>query len=131
MSLLRTETCSSQSLKGEARQIKDYMLWHKDCLYTSLEIMHSQHIETDHMRIPRLAINILLYLIQHPLAEDTIEGIVEWWVLKQSVDQRVSAVKKALAQLVATGLVLESRRKDGKVYYHLNQSTMAESNQLR
>lgn len=103
------------------------MLWHKDCLYSTLEIMHLQHIETGHMRPPRLAINILLYLIQHPLAEDTVEGIVEWWLLKQSVHQRVSAVKDALAQLVETGLVLESRSKDGKVYYHLNQSTITES----
>jgi hypothetical protein len=74
------------------------------------------------MMTSRLASHILSYLTKHPRAQDTLEGIVEWWVLEQGVEQRVVAVKDALAKLVAQGSVLQGERPDGRVYYKLNQS---------
>jgi hypothetical protein len=82
------------------------------------------------MATSQLATDILSYLIEHPMAEDTVEGIVEWWILKQSIEQRVVTVKDALAQLVAGGFVLERKRIDGRIYYQLNQSSLEESKKI-
>ncbi|MBX3304659.1 MAG: hypothetical protein KF751_01265 [Nitrospira sp.] len=60
------------------------------------------------------------------MAQDTLEGIVEWWILEQGVEQRFMAVKDALVKLVAQGFVLQGERTDGRVYYKLNQSMLGE-----
>jgi hypothetical protein len=64
-----------------------------------------------------IADEILGYLANHPGAQDTVEGIQEWWLLKQRIRPAVAAVKKALAELVAQGLVAESRSRDGRWHY--------------
>jgi DNA-binding transcriptional regulator PaaX len=64
------------------------------------------------------------------MAQDTLDGIAEWWVLEQGVEQRVMAVKDALARLVAQGFVLQGERTDGRVYYKLNQSMLGEVRRL-
>jgi hypothetical protein len=69
----------------------------------------------------QLAYDILAYLVEHPMAQDTIEGIVEWWLLTQEVEKRTVAVKAALAELVTQGFVLERQGREGRVYYHLNE----------
>jgi len=74
----------------------------------------------------QLTSDILSYLSKHPMAQDTLEGIVEWWVLEQGVEQRVMAVKDALARLMTQGYVLQGKRTDGRVYYKLNERMLAE-----
>jgi len=72
------------------------------------------------MMTSQLADDILAYLVEHPMAQDTVEGIVEWWLLKQEVEKQTVAVKAALAELVRQGFVLERQGREGRVYYHLN-----------
>ena len=50
-----------------------------------------------------LAYEILKYLVRHPQAQDTVEGIVEWWLMEQRIVNASAEVKVALAEL--TGLV--------------------------
>jgi len=64
-----------------------------------------------------LAEHILGYLTGHPEAQDTIEGITEWWLLEQRIRLQISEVKQALAELVARGLVVESQGRDGRIRY--------------
>jgi hypothetical protein len=54
-----------------------------------------------------VARDILAYLVEHSRAQDTLEGIVQWWVLEQSIKRGTAEVQTALAELVAQGLVLE------------------------
>ena len=61
--------------------------------------------------------DILGYLADHPQAQDTVEGIVEWWVLEQRIRRTTTKVKAALAQLVAENLVTARTGKTGRVYY--------------
>jgi hypothetical protein len=68
-----------------------------------------------------MAENILAYLATHPEAQDTMEGIVEWWLLEQEIRRSTAQVKAALAELVAQGLVLERRGKDGQIHYRINR----------
>ena len=64
---------------------------------------------------------ILAYLVNHPEAQDTLEGIVEWWLLERAIKFQEAQVKKALSDLVAKGLILEKKGTDSQVYYRINQ----------
>lgn len=68
-----------------------------------------------------IAHDILAYLVDNPAAEDTLEGIAEWWLLEQRAKQRIPQVKEAIAQLVADGLLLEQRGKDARIRYRVNR----------
>lgn len=69
----------------------------------------------------QVAYKILAYLTEHPKAQDTLEGIVEWWLLEQKIKRRIAEVKKALAELVTKGLVVERKGKDSRSYYRINR----------
>jgi hypothetical protein len=58
---------------------------------------------------------ILAYLVDHPEAQDTVEGIVAWWVLEQRLKRQTSRVKEALAELVAGESVIARRRRDARI----------------
>jgi hypothetical protein len=60
---------------------------------------------------------ILGYLKDCPDAEDTLEGISEWWVLDQLIKHRTQHVQKVLESLVAQGLLSEERGPDGRKRY--------------
>jgi hypothetical protein len=60
---------------------------------------------------------ILDYLAEHPAAQDTLRGIVEWWLMKQRIAQSTADVEAALAKLVAAGKLNARKGADGKVHY--------------
>lgn len=66
-----------------------------------------------------LADEILRYLLEHPEAQDTIDGIADWWLTERRVRQSIAEVEIALGQLVARGLVDVAVREDGKPHYRL------------
>ncbi|HUI06073.1 MAG TPA: hypothetical protein VL486_03610 [Verrucomicrobiae bacterium] len=63
---------------------------------------------------------ILAYLLEHPAAEDTLEGIAEWWLLQHNIKRQTDEVKTALAALVASGLVIERPVGGTASLYRLN-----------
>jgi hypothetical protein len=69
---------------------------------------------------------ILRYLANHPQAQDTVEGIVEWWLLEQRLTRATAQVKTALEQLVTQGLVIASEETAGRVYYRVNRQKLRE-----
>ena len=69
---------------------------------------------------------ILAYLAENPDAEDTLEGVVEWWLLEQRIRNRAVRVEEALAELVASGLVLERKGRDLRSHYRINPGKLAE-----
>jgi len=73
-----------------------------------------------------LAHQILAYLAEHPVAQDTVEGIMEWWLLDREIVHQTKAVTSALAELVAKGLILETRAKDSRAHYRLNPNKLGE-----
>lgn len=69
---------------------------------------------------------ILGYLVENPNAQDTLEGIVEWWLLDRFTRSNAASVKEALEELVAAGLVLERRGKESRTYYKINDRKLEE-----
>jgi hypothetical protein len=63
----------------------------------------------------------LAYLAEHPDAMDTLEGIAEWWVLRQQVRVELDSLNRALLRLTAEG-VLEAEGKGELARYHLKKS---------
>ena len=55
----------------------------------------------------RAARMILGYLLKHPVAKDTIDGLTEWWLLERRVAETRREVEEAVDELVELG-VLES-----------------------
>jgi len=68
----------------------------------------------------QIAQEILGYLAEHPDAQDTLEGIVEWWLLERNVRNQTALVKDALAGLRSRGLIIERVGKDSRPRYQLN-----------
>jgi len=64
---------------------------------------------------------ILAYLAEHPKASDTLEGIVEWWVLEQKIRYEMEMVRKAVGELVQQGFLLEEKTIDSRTRYRANQ----------
>ena len=66
-----------------------------------------------------LADEILRYLLEHPEAKDTIDGIADWWLTERRVRQGIAEVEAALRHLVDRGLVDVVVREDGRCHYFL------------
>lgn len=61
---------------------------------------------------------VLEYLAEHPQASDTLEGIAEWWVMRQQVRAEVKTLVKVLRRLTGSGL-LEKIGYGDQAMYHL------------
>jgi len=68
---------------------------------------------------------ILAYLMDNPEAQDTLEGIVAWWLLQQDIKRNVELVRKAVDGLLYKGFVLERQRANRK-YYQVNRERLSE-----
>ena len=65
---------------------------------------------------------ILTYLVEHPEAQDTVEGIMQWWLLERQIKFQTARVKEALSELAAKGLVIELKGSNSKTHYRINKS---------
>lgn len=77
-----------------------------------------------------IARDLLGYLINNPDAQDTLEGIVEWWLLQMKLETRTAKVKEALAGLVAKDLIMECTGTDSRLRYRINDARQAEIRDL-
>ena len=73
---------------------------------------------------------ILAYLVDHPNAQDTLEGIVDWWLLERAIKFQEAQVKKSLADLVAKGFVIKHKGMDSQINYRINQKKYEEIKKL-
>jgi hypothetical protein len=71
--------------------------------------------------------DVLSYLKSRSKAGDTLEGIVEWWLLEMKIRQSCADVKAILNDLVAQDLIGEYKGPDGRIHYR-TKSSAAEQN---
>jgi len=80
--------------------------------------------------LQRIGYRILNYLVENPNAQDTLEGIVEWWLLDRLTTSNVNNVKEALVRLVSAHLVVERKGKESRTYYKMNPHKRKEISKL-
>jgi len=71
-------------------------------------------------RLPSPASEILDYLARQPGAQDTIDGILHWWVLDSCIRSWEPKIAKTIAKLVEQGFLEEKPSSDGKTFYHVS-----------
>jgi hypothetical protein len=67
-----------------------------------------------------LADALLAHLAERPQAMDTLEGIAEWWLLRQRVRLVVQQVERTLQQLTTNG-ILETVQSGAVTRYRLRR----------
>jgi len=67
-----------------------------------------------------LADDILEYLGRHEQANDSIEGIVAWWLPLQRMEHAIHDVEAVLHRLVAQEFLVAREGPDGRMHYRLN-----------
>ena len=77
--------------------------------------MTHRRMSDDRTRV--LANQLLRYLAQHPDAADTVEGILQWWLPRETARYRESEVQAALEWLVLEGALVRSNLPDGRGLY--------------
>jgi hypothetical protein len=68
----------------------------------------------------RLAREILSYLSARPDTQDTLDGIVQWWMRERKSDQHTTLVKEVLGDLVTQGLIEKIRIEGQSPYYRVH-----------
>lgn len=77
-----------------------------------------------------MAFDILAYLVRHPRAQDTFEGILQWWLLERYIERQRVAVEAAVEELVDTGFVLARQGRDRRQRFTLNPARSVEAQAL-
>ena len=73
----------------------------------------------------RTADDILAYLEGNPSAEDTLEGVAQWWLLGDRNRVSRQEVQESLAALVRDGWLEALSGPDGRVRYRLHPARRA------
>lgn len=85
------------------------------------------------LRIPNASptgYQILAYLAEHPEAQDTVQGIMEWWLLERQIKFQTARVKEVLSELTCKGFILEEKGPDSQTRYRINQGKYDEIKKL-
>jgi predicted DNA-binding transcriptional regulator len=69
---------------------------------------------------------ILNYLVEHRLAKDTLEGVVQWWIADRAQSPATLDVQLALDELVRRGWVVVTKRSPNSMLYGLEESCLGE-----
>ncbi len=82
-------------------------------------------------RSPVMA-EILRYLVEHPDAKDTIEGISQWWMPSHRKAPSRDAVQSAIDELLTRGWIVRRETSPSHVVYGLDKRHLdAITNMLR
>jgi hypothetical protein len=68
---------------------------------------------------------ILDYLARHPDAQDTLDGILRWWLLDSCLRKWAPRIESTVARLVKQGFLEEKQSSDGRLFYRASASYLA------
>jgi hypothetical protein len=83
-------------------------------------------MSNSHLEKHEIELEILSYLLKNPEAQDTLEGIVEWWLLETYIRKQSALVKDVLSDLVSKGLIIEVQDSNSQIHYRVNQEKVQE-----
>lgn len=68
-----------------------------------------------------IAHDVLSYMVENSAGRDTLEGIVEWWLLEQKIKHSTAEVKGVLDELILKEFLLEIKTSDTRIHYSVNR----------
>jgi len=68
--------------------------------------------------------HVLGYLLDNIEAEDTLEGIVEWWLMRQRIKYETEKVKQALSELEKKEFIQRIEGRDRQSRYRINKQKL-------
>ena len=71
---------------------------------------------------------VLTYLVDHPSASDSLQGIAEWWLLEQSIATGLKTVHTALQHLIEMKFIIARKRADSEETYCVNTDKLSDIN---
>jgi hypothetical protein len=77
-----------------------------------------------------MALEILTYLAQTPDAQDTFDGILQWWAVERSRPRNPREVRAAVDELVSAGFLVATRGRDQQERYRMNAARRADARAL-
>lgn len=78
--------------------------------------------EFDDYDVKLIAYELEYYLIEHPNAADTVEGITKWWLPRQGIEVPTALVDQALGYLTAKSILKSTANSYGNKVYSSNTS---------
>lgn len=81
---------------------------------------------TDDAQLEKIADEITRYLQQHQFAADTLEGICQWWIARQRIEEDKQRVLAALEYLLERKQLHCRQLPDGSVLYSGASNTDSE-----
>ena len=82
----------------------------------------TKHQDTN---ISEIADEIIRYLSAHQNAADSLEGVAQWWISRQRIQESTEQVKKALDLLCEKGLVNATPLVGRNMIYSLNKEAVS------
>ena len=68
--------------------------------------------------------------MDNPDAQDTLKGIVDWWLLQQDIKRNVALIRKTVDALIHRGFLLERQGNDRTKHYQVNRERLPEISAL-
>ena len=87
-----------------------------DSLIRILNVVYQQKNKDDLDKISKV---IIAYWKDNPEAQDTIEGIAQWWLSERVQPFAIEDIKIVLKELVGQKKVVTHQLKDGTILYSL------------
>lgn len=81
-------------------------------------------------KLSPIAYELLAYLAEHPEAQDTVVGVMRWWLLERQTQYWQPQVQAALEQLQAEDLLVVRQAHDNQLRYGLNRQRWADIQSL-
>ena len=69
---------------------------------------------------------ILRYLVAHPRAKDTIDGIEKWWLPKSTSPEKKRRIEETLNWLAVKGWLIARSSPQSETIYSLNENSLDE-----
>lgn len=76
----------------------------------------------EHVDVGALKQEVLDYLKDHPEAQDTLDGVVQWWLIRSRVMTGLEWVCTALTELEKEGSIRKVTGPDGQQWYQAARS---------
>jgi len=83
-------------------------------------------LDSDEPPRSEMIVEILRYLVMHPSAKDTVNGIEKWWLSGRASRAGKLFTQESLNLLVAKGWLIARSSPQAEIIYSLNEDRLTE-----